>query len=371
MCALISEIYREKQIIIHNNQNYHTMAKMNFGGVIEEVMTREEFPLEKAREVLKDEKIAVIGYGVQGPGQACNLRDNGFDVIVGQRQGKTFEKAIADGWVPGETLFSIEEAAEKASIVMCLLSDAAVMSVWPTLQQYLTPGKALYFSHGFAITWSDRTGCVPSKDIDVIMVAPKGSGTSLRTMFLEGRGLNSSYAVYNDATGRAWERTIALGIGIGSGYLFETTFQREATSDLTGERGSLMGAIQGLLLAQYEVLRENGHTPSEAFNETVEELTQSLMPLFAAKGMDWMYANCSTTAQRGALDWMGPFHDACKPVVEKLYASVKSGNEAQISIDANSKPDYRVGLEKELAALRESEMWRTAEVVRQLRPENN
>ncbi|MBO5707648.1 MAG: ketol-acid reductoisomerase [Bacteroidaceae bacterium] len=347
------------------------MAKMNFGGVIEEVVTREEFPLEKAREILKDETIAVIGYGVQGPGQACNLRDNGFNVIVGQRQGKTYEKAIADGWVPGETLFSIEEAAEKASIVMCLLSDAAVMSVWPTLKQYLTAGKALYFSHGFAITWSDRTGCVPQEDIDVIMVAPKGSGTSLRTMFLEGRGLNSSYAVYQDVTGRALERTLALGIGIGSGYMFETTFQREATSDLTGERGSLMGAIQGLLLAQYEVLRENGHTPSEAFNETVEELTQSLMPLFAQKGMDWMYANCSTTAQRGALDWMGPFHDACKPVVEKLYASVKSGNEAQISIDANSKPDYRVGLEKELAALRESEMWRTAETVRQLRPENN
>ena len=347
------------------------MAKMNFGGVIEEVVTREEFPLEKAREILKDETIAVIGYGVQGPGQACNLRDNGFNVIVGQRQGKTYEKAIADGWVPGETLFSIEEAAEKASIVMCLLSDAAVMSVWPTLKQYLTAGKALYFSHGFAITWSDRTGCVPQEDIDVIMVAPKGSGTSLRTMFLEGRGLNSSYAVYQDVTGRALERTLALGIGIGSGYMFETTFQREATSDLTGERGSLMGAIQGLLLAQYEVLRENGHTPSEAFNETVEELTQSLMPLFAQKGMDWMYANCSTTAQRGALDWMGPVHDACKPVVEKLYASVKSGNEAQISIDANSKPDYRVGLEKELAALRESEMWRTAETVRQLRPENN
>jgi ketol-acid reductoisomerase len=347
------------------------MAKMNFGGVIEEVVTREEYPLEKAREILKDETIAVIGYGVQGPGQACNLRDNGFNVIVGQRQGKTYEKAVSDGWVPGETLFSIEEAAEKASIVMCLLSDAAVMSVWPTLKQYLTPGKALYFSHGFAITWNDRTGCVPQEDIDVIMVAPKGSGTSLRTMFLEGRGLNSSYAVYQDATGRALERTLALGIGIGSGYMFETTFQREATSDLTGERGSLMGAIQGLLLAQYEVLRENGHSPSEAFNETVEELTQSLMPLFAQKGMDWMYANCSTTAQRGALDWMGPFHDACKPVVEKLYASVKSGNEAQISIDANSKPDYRVGLEKELAALRESEMWRTAETVRQLRPENN
>ena len=347
------------------------MAKLNFGGVEETVVTREEFTLDHAREVLKDETIAVIGYGVQGPGQSLNLKDNGFNVIVGQRQGKTFEKAIADGWVPGETLFGIEEACQKASIIMCLLSDAAVMSVWPTIKKYLTPGKALYFSHGFAITWNDRTGCVPPSDIDVIMVAPKGSGTSLRTMFLEGRGLNSSYAIYQDVTGKAYDRTIALGIGIGSGYLFETTFQREAASDLTGERGSLMGAIQGLLLAQYEVLRENGHSPSEAFNETVEELTQSLMPLFAQKGMDWMYANCSTTAQRGALDWMGPFHDAIKPVMQKLYDSVKSGHEAQISIDANSKPDYRVGLEAELKALRESEMWQTAVTVRKLRPEND
>ena len=347
------------------------MAKLNFGGVEETVVTREEFTLDHARDVLKDETIDVIGYGVQGPGQSLNLKDNGFKVIVGQRQGKTFEKAIADGWVPGETLFGIEEACQKASIIMCLLSDAAVMSVWPTIKKYLTPGKALYFSHGFAITWNDRTGCVPPSDIDVIMVAPKGSGTSLRTMFLEGRGLNSSYAIYQDVTGKAYDRTIALGIGIGSGYLFETTFQREATSDLTGERGSLMGAIQGLLLAQYEVLRENGHSPSEAFNETVEELTQSLMPLFAQKGMDWMYANCSTTAQRGALDWMGPFHDAIKPVMQKLYDSVKSGHEAQISIDANSKPDYRVGLEAELKALRESEMWQTAVTVRKLRPEND
>ena len=347
------------------------MAKINFGGVIEEVATREEFSLEKAREVLKNETIAVLGHGVQGPGQACNLRDNGFNVIVGQRQGKTYQKAVEDGWVPGKTLFSLEEAAEKGTIVCMLLSDAAQIEVWPRIKQYLTPGKTLYFSHGFAICWNDRTGVVPPSDIDVIMVAPKGSGTSLRTMFLEGRGLNSSYAVYQDASGNAKEKVLAFGIGIGSGYLFETTFQREATSDLTGERGSLMGAIQGLLLAQYEVLRENGHTPSEAFNETVEELTQSLMPLFAAKGMDWMYANCSTTAQRGALDWYPRFHDAIKPVMQKLYQSVKEGTEAQISIDSNSKPDYRAGLEQELKALRESEMWRTGAVVRQLRPEND
>ncbi len=347
------------------------MAQMNFGGVVENVVTREEFPLEKAREVLKDETIAVIGYGVQGPGQSLNLRDNGFNVIVGQRKGKTWDKAVADGWVPGETLFEIEEACERGTIIQYLLSDAAQIEVWPTVKKHLTPGKALYFSHGFGVTYKERTGIIPPADVDVILVAPKGSGTSLRTMFLENRGLNSSYAIFQDATGRAFDRTVALGIGVGSGYLFETTFEREVYSDLTGERGTLMGAIQGLLLAQYEVLRENGHTPSEAFNETVEELTQSLMPLFAANGMDWMYANCSTTAQRGALDWMGPFHDASKPIFEKLYSEVKCGNEAQRSIDTNSKPDYREGLEKELKSLRESEMWQAGAIVRKLRPENN
>lgn len=347
------------------------MAEMNFGGVVENVVTNKEFTLDKAREVLKNETIAVIGYGIQGPGQACNLRDNGFNVIVGQRQGKTYEKAVADGWVPGKTLFSIEEAAEKGTIVCMLLSDAGQIAAWPTIKKYLTPGKSLYYSHGFAINWQDRTGVVPPKDIDVIMVAPKGSGTSLRTMFLEGRGLNCSYAVYQDYTGNAEEKTIAFGIGIGAGYMFKTTFQREATSDLTGERGSLMGAIEGLLEAQYETLRAHGHSPSEAFNETVEELTQSLGPLFAEKGMDWMYANCSTTAQRGALDWRPRFKAAIKPVMEWLYLSVENGTEAQISIDKNSQPDYREKLNAELKEMREMEMWRAAETVRQLRPENN
>lgn len=345
------------------------MAKISFGGVEENVVTREEFTLEHAREVLKDETIAIIGYGIQGPGQGLNLRDNGFKVIIGQREGKSYDKAVKDGWVRGETLFSIEEACKRATIIEYLISDAAQIQQWPLVKKHLTPGKALYFSHGFAITYKDRTGVVPPADVDVIMVAPKGSGTSLRSLFVEGRGVNSSFAVYHDATGRALERTLALGIGIGSGYLFETDFKREVYSDLTGERGTLMGAIQGMLLAQYETLREHGHTPSEAFNETVEELTQSLMPLFADKGMDWMYANCSTTAQRGALDWMGPFHDATKPVFEKLYQSVESGNEAQISIDSNSKPGYREGLNKELEALRNSEMWRTGAEVRALRPE--
>lgn len=342
---------------------------MNFGGVVETVVTSKEFSLEKAREVLKNETIAILGYGIQGPGQAGNLRDNGFNVIVGQRPGKTYDKAVADGWVPGETLFSIEEAAQKGTIVCMLLSDAGQIAVWPKIKQYLTAGKTLYYSHGFAINWNDRTGVVPPADVDVIMVAPKGSGTSLRTMFLEGRGLNCSYAVYQDASGKAEDKTLAFGIGIGAGYLFKTTFQCEATSDLTGERGSLMGAMEGLFEAQYEVLREHGHSPSEAFNETVEEMTQSLMPLFAEKGMDWMYANCSTTAQRGALDWAPRFREAIKPVMEWLYLSVKTGVEAQISIDSNSQPDYREKLNAELKAMHDKEMWRAAETVRKLRPE--
>ncbi|MBO9614562.1 MULTISPECIES: ketol-acid reductoisomerase [Dyadobacter] len=348
------------------------MAKLNFGGVEEEVVTREEFPLEKAREVLSNETIAVIGYGVQGPGQSLNMRDNGFNVIVGQRKGgKSWDKAVADGWVPGETLFDIEEALAKGTIICYLLSDAAQIELWPTVKKHLTAGKSLYFSHGFGVTYKDQTGIVPPADVDVYLVAPKGSGTSLRRLFVEGKGLNSSFAVFQDATGKAREKCIAMGIGVGSGYLFETDFYREVTSDLTGERGTLMGAIQGIFAAQYEVLRSNGHTPSEAFNETVEELTQSLMPLVAENGMDWMYANCSTTAQRGALDWWKPFRDATKPVFEQLYNSVKSGEQATISITRNSQPDYRVKLEAELAELRESEMWQAGSTVRGLRPERN
>ncbi len=344
---------------------------MNFGGVEENVLLREEFPVSKALETLKGETIAVIGYGVQGPAQSQNLRDNGFNVIIGQepRFKAEWDKAVADGWVPGETLFPVAEAAAKGSIIMFLVSDAAQIALWPTIKENLAPGKALYFSHGFGITYADRTGIVPSKDVDVILVAPKGSGTSLRRLFLEKRGLNSSYAIYQDATGKAYDRVVALGIGIGSGYMFETDFKREVYSDLTGERGTLMGAIQGIFAAQYDVLREKGHSPSEAFNETIEELTQSLMPLVAENGMDWMYANCSTTAQRGALDWWKPFRDATLPVFRKLYDKVAAGEEAQRSIDSNSQADYREKLNAELKEMRESEMWRTGEAVRSLRPE--
>lgn len=347
------------------------MGHIDFGGTIEEVITSDEFPLEKAKEVLIDETVAVLGYGVQGPGQALNMRDNGINVIVGQREGtQSWDKALADGFVPGETLFPLETAAQKGTVVQYLLSDAGQTALWPRIKACLREGDALYFSHGFSIVYKDQTGIVPPENVDVILAAPKGSGRNVRLNFLDGSGINSSFAIFQDFTGRARERTLALGIAIGSGYLFPTTFQNEVFSDLTGERGVLMGCLAGVMEAQYNLLRKHGHSPSEAFNETVEELTQSLIRLVAENGMDWMFSNCSTTAQRGALDWAPKFRDAVVPVFDELYERVKSGAETKRVLEANSAPDYREKLQKELDVLKNSEMWKAGSAVRALRPEN-
>jgi len=347
------------------------MSEINFGGVTETVVTKDEFSIEKAKEVLKDEVIAVIGYGVQAPAQAKNMVDNGFDVIIGHDPSRPgWEKAIKDGWVVGKTLFPMEEAAQKGTIIQYLVSDAAQKILWPTLKKNLNKGDALYFSHGFGIVYKDQTGIIPPKDIDVILAAPKGSGTSVRANFLAGDGINSSYAVFQDFTGKAKERALAIGIAIGSGYLFPTTFEKEVHSDLTGERGVLMGALAGIMEAQYDTLRANNHSPSEAFNETVEELTQSLIRLVDQNGMDWMYANCSTTAMRGALDWKPKFKAATLPVFKDLYESVISGNETAITLKANSAPDYKEKLAAELKEIHDSEMWSAGRAVRKLRPSN-
>jgi len=346
------------------------MAWVDFGGVREEVVTRKEFTMAKAHRALKNETLAVVGYGVQGPAQSLNMRDNGFSVIVGQSKAfkRDWDRAVRDGWKPGKTLFDIEEAAERGTIIQYLVSDAAQRILWPTLKKHVKPGNALYFSHGFSIVYRKQTKVVPPKDVDVILVAPKGSGTSVRRNFLSGAGINSSFAVHQDATGHAYERCLAIGIAIGSGYLFPTTFENEVYSDLTGERGVLMGALAGIMEAQYEVLRKHGHSPSEAFNETVEELTQSLIRLVDENGMDWMFSNCSATAQRGALDWKPKFKKAVLPLFKELYQRVKNGDETRRVLRSCGQKDYQKQLAKELAEIHNSEMWQAGAAARSLRP---
>ena len=348
------------------------MAKIDFGGVHEEVITREEFPLSRARDVLKIETVAVIGYGPQGYGQSLNLRENGVQVIIGQRKGGGgWRDALRDGWVEGKTLFAEpQEAVRRATMVLYLLSDAGQKEQWPVVKENLRAKQALCFSHGFSVVYKDQTGVVPPPDVDVILVAPKGAGRTVRSNFLAGSGINSSYAIFQDATGHARERVLALGIAIGSGFLFPTTFEKEVYSDLTGERGVLLGAIAGLMKAQYDLLRSKGHTPSEAFNETVEEATQSLYPLMGQNGIDWMISSCSTTAQRGALDWSRKFEEATKPLFAQLYEEVRSGRETRRVLETCGAPDYRERLETELDTWRNSEMWKAGATVRSLRPEN-
>lgn len=347
-----------------------SVQTLDFGGTREKVVSRSDYPLDKIHALLGKDTFAMLGYGSQGRGQALNMRDNGLKVIVGLRKGASWDQAKEDGFVEGETLFSIEEAAKRGSTVMYMLSDAGQKAAWPTVKPQLTKGKTLFFSHGFSIVYHDQTGVVPPKDIDVILVAPKGSGRTVRSLFLQGRGINSSVAVHQDVSGKAEERAYALAVALGSGYMYETTFQKEVYSDLVGERGVLMGALQGIMQAQYEVLRSKGHTPSEAFNETVEEATQSLYPLVGEKGMDWMFGSCSTTARRGALDWYPRFYEATKPVFEQLYREVEEGRETARTLDVNSRPNYAEGLRKELEKLDHSEMWQAGRTVRSLRPEN-
>jgi ketol-acid reductoisomerase len=349
-----------------------TFKTLDFGGESETVYERQDVSAAKLKSLFEKDTLAVIGYGPQGRGQSLNAKDNGLNVVVGVRKGgRSWKAALEDGWVEGKTLFSISEAAARGTVIMNLLSDAAQVQLWESdIKPHLTTGKTLYFSHGFGITYKDQSGIVPPKDVDVILVAPKGSGFTVRRLFLEGRGINSSFAVFQDHSGNAKDRTIGLGVGIGSGYLYETTFKKEVYSDLVGERGILLGAIQGMFQAQYDVLRSRGHSASECANETIEEATQSLYPLIGEKGMDWMYSNCSTTAQRGALDWWRPFYDAAKPVYERLYDAVADGSEARRSIEKNGAKGYREELEKELAEIRGSEMWRAMKTIRSLRPEN-
>ena len=336
-------------------------------GYKETIIEREDYPLNKCKDILHNKPIGIIGYGPQGRGQSLNLRDNGFDINIGLRKGQSYDLALKDGWIENNNLFSIEEVCDKSNIIQYLLSDVGQIECWKDVHPYLLENKTLYFSHGFGITFPQKTNINPPKNVDVILVAPKGAGMTVRNKFIEGNGINFSYAVYQDFTGRAKDTALALGFAIGGGHGFETTFEKETYSDLLGERCVLMGLIQGAFKAQYDILRKYGHSPIEAYNETVEEALVSLYPLINDRGMDWLYSNCSTTAQRGALDWAKVFERELKPSIDKCYRDVVVGIEADKSIKKNSDPKYRDKLNQELEDINNQEIWQTAKIMRKYR----
>ncbi len=357
-----------KRQVKNNLHQVRRIATININGNKENIVERSDYPLDKCQDILKNDLVSIIGYGPQGRGQSLNLRDNNINVCLGLRKGPSWDSALEDGWEEGHDLFEMDEAVHKGTIIQYLLSDVGQIQQWDRVKANLNEGDTLYFSHGFGVTFKDKTNIVPPNNIDVVLVAPKGAGSTVRNHFLNGSGINASYAIYQDYTKQAKDKTLALAFGIGCGHAFETTFEKEVYSDLTGERCVLMGMIQGAFLAQYNVLREKGHSPSEAYNETVEEALESLFPLISARGMDWLYANCSTTAQRGALDWAPRFEQVLKPVIEECYDSVLNGTEADIVIKANSTEDYRDKLNKELNEIDSQELWQAAKVLRNLRP---
>lgn len=346
-----------KKQISHFLRNVRTISTIKVDNYTENIYTTKDYPLNKCLDVLKNDQISVIGYGPQGRGQSLNLRDNNFNVILGLRKGNSWDMALNDGWQPNVNLFEIDEATYKGTIICNLLSDAGQVSQWDVIKNNLHVCNTLYFSHGFGLTFSEITNIDPPNNIDIVMVSPKGSGLTLRDKYLNGLGLNSSFAIEQNYTDNAFSKTLSLAFGIGSKQAFETTFKKEVYSDLVGERCVLMGLIQGVFMAQYKLLRNKGHSPCEAYNETVEEALDSLYPLINEKGMDYLYRNCSTTAQRGAIDWAPIFEQNVYPIMEKCYEQVVSGEEAKKVIQSNTDIDYRNKLNKELDDISNSELW--------------
>tara|TARA_B100001248_G_C27391830_1_gene462853 strand:+ start:1825 stop:2961 length:1137 start_codon:yes stop_codon:yes gene_type:complete len=370
---LLFNLTKHNKIGLRNFSSVIKYSKeISINGVKENIYIKENFPSSFVEKTLGNKVIATLGYGPQAMSQSMNLRDNGHNVILGVRKSEnpnsSWMKAIRDKWIPDQNLFEIDEATNKGDIVQYLLSDAGQIDKWSIVKSNLKDNATLYFSHGFGIVYNDKTNIVPNKNNDVVLVAPKGPGIFVRQNYLNNDHVNASWATYQDASGNADNTAIAMGFAIGCDNLFETTFHKETTSDLVGERSVLMGMIQGAFKAQYDLLREKGHSPSEAYNETVEEALRTLYPLISDKGMDWMYENCSTTAQRGAIDWAPRYYNAIKPIIAQCYQEVEAGMEARIVINANSSPDYREKLNDDLNKIKDQEIWQAYRVMRNFRP---
>ncbi len=276
--------------------------------------------------VLKDKKIAVLGYGSQGHAQAQNLKDSGLDVIVGLRKGSaSWSKAEADG-LQVET---VAEAANQADIIQVLLPDEHQARVYAEeIEPYLSEGKALMFSHGFNIHYGQ---IIPPGNVDVFLVAPKGPGHLVRRMFVDGQGVPGLVAVHQNYTGRARDIAMAYAKGIGCtrAGVFETTFAEETETDLFGEQCVLCGGVSELIKAGFETLVEAGYAPEMAYFECLHEL-KLIVDLINEGGLSWMRHSISNTAEYG--DYMvGPriIDERVREEMRAVLAEIQSGTFAK------------------------------------------
>lgn len=244
--------------------------------------------------VLSNKTIAVIGYGSQGHAHSQNLRDSGFQVVVGLRPGKSFDCAKEDGF----DVKSVADATKAADLVMVLLPDEGQKAVYEAeIEPNLEAGNALVFAHGFNIHYGQ---IVPPKDVDVFLVAPKGPGHLVRRTYEEGAGVPSLVGVYQDTTGQAKELGMAYAVGVGAGRagILETTFKEETETDLFGEQAVLCGGVSGLIKAGFEVLTEAGYQPESAYFEVLHEL-KLIVDLIYEGGLENMRYSISDTAEWG------------------------------------------------------------------------
>jgi ketol-acid reductoisomerase len=275
--------------------------------------------------VKRNETVAVLGYGLQGRAQASNLSDSGFKVTVGTRKGgASWNLAKKDG----HNVMEVQDAARTASIIHVLVPDMVQGEVYKQIEPYMTKGKALGFSHGAAIHWG---WIKPPLDVDVFMIAPKAPGQRVREVYLQGFGTPSLVAVHQDATGRAWQRTLELAKGIGSARagLIKTTFKEEVESDWFGEQVDLCGGVDRMIRTAFEVLTERGYKPEIAYFECLHEL-KLIVDLIQRYGIAGMYRGVSETARYGGLV-VGPtiMTDETKNRMRKALDKIQSGEFAR------------------------------------------
>jgi ketol-acid reductoisomerase len=303
-------------------------------------MTTLYYEKDARPEILKNRKIAILGYGSQGHAHALNLHDSGFDVIVGLRpDSSSIDKAIKAGL----TVTSIEEAAKQAEVIMMLLPDTAQKAAYEAeVAPHMTTGKVLMFAHGFNI----RYGLInPPADVDVVMCAPKGPGHLVRRTFKEGGGVPALIAVHQDATGHAKEIALAYAHGVGGTRVgvLETTFTEETETDLFGEQAVLCGGVTALVRAGYETLVEAGYQPESAYFECLHEL-KLIVDLMYEEGITGMRYSISDTAEYGDLTRGSRIiTDAVKHEMKEVLAEIQDGRFAAEWIKENEigRPRYR------------------------------